>query len=188
LTWGRSALELAKDRDVDYAAAFALALAGDSAGSQRLTEILAKRFPEDTPVQFEYLPTLRALAAISHKAPLDAVQQLEISLPYDLATPGTAFVARFGGLYTAYVRGMAYLQAGRGGEAAAEFQKILDHRGLVFADPIGALAHLQLGRAYLASGDRAKAKSAYQDFFTLWKDADQDLPILIRAKAERAKL
>jgi eukaryotic-like serine/threonine-protein kinase len=188
LTGARSALRLAKSRDVEYAAAFALSLSGDSAGSQRLAEDLAKRFPEDTPVQFEYLPTLRALSAISRKAPLDAIKRLETALPYDLAMPGTAFYAKFGGLYPAYVRGQGYLQAGRGQEAAAEFQKILIHRGIVLADPVGALAHLQLGRAYALSGDRTRAKSAYQDFLTLWKDADQDIPILIRARAEHAKL
>jgi len=187
-TWARSALDLAKGRDVEYAAAFALALSGDQAGSQRLAEDLAKRFPEDTPVQFEYLPTLRALSAISRKAPLDAVQGLETALPYDLAMPGTAMFASFGGLYPAYVRGQGYLQSGRGREAAAEFQKILDHRGIVLADPVGALAHLQLGRAYAVSGDRTRAKSAYEDFLTLWKDADPDIPILIRARTEHAKL
>ena len=173
---------------MEYAAAFALALSGDSAGSQRLAEDLAKRFPEDTPVQFEYLPTLRALSAISRKAPLDAIQALETALPYDLAMPGTATFAKFGGLYPAYVRGQAYLEAGRGREAAAEFQKILDHRGIVLADPVGALAHLQLGRAYGVSDDRTRAKSAYQDFLRLWEHADADLPILIRARAEQAKL
>ncbi|HEY2018046.1 MAG TPA: protein kinase, partial [Bryobacteraceae bacterium] len=187
-TWARSALDLAKGRDVEYAAAFALALSGDSAEPQRLAEDLAKRFPEDTPVQFEYLPTLRALSAISRKAPLDAIQRLETALPYDLAMPGTEMYAKFGGLYTVYVRGLAYLEAGRGREAAAEFQKVLDHRGIVLADPVGALAHLQLGRAYVGSGDRTKAKSAYQDFLTLWKDADPEVPILIRAKAEYGKL
>ena len=187
-TGARSALELGKGRDVEYLAGFALSLAGDPAGSQRLAEDLAKRFPEDTPVQFEYLPTLRALAAISRKAPLEAIQGLETSLPYDLAAPGTWMFAKFGGLYPAYVRGEAYLQAGSGKEAAAEFQKVLKHRGLVLADPAGALAHLQLGRAYQLSGDRARAKSAYEDFFTLWKGADGDIPILLRARTEYAKL
>ena len=139
-------------------------------------------------MQFEYLPTLRALFALSHKAPLDAIERLQTALPYDLAMPGTAFFAKFGGLYPAYVRGQAYLQAGRGREAAAEFQKVLDHRGIVLADPIGALAHLQLGRAYVVSGDMTKAKSAYQDFLTLWKDADPDIPVLKQARAEYARL
>ena len=184
----RGALELGKGRDVEYAVAFALALSGDSSGAQKLAEDLARRFPEDTPVQFEYLPTLRALFALYDKAPLDAIERLQTALPYDLAMPGTAFFAKFGGLYPAYVRGRAYLQAGRGREAAAEFEKVLDHRGIVLADPIGALAHLQLGRAYVISGDMAKAKNAYQDFLTLWNDADADIPVLRQAKAEYAKL
>ena len=91
-------------------------------------------------------------------------------------------------LYPVYVRGEAYLAAHQGSEAAAEFQKILDHRGIVLNEPIGALAHLQIGRAYAMQGDTAKAKAAYQDFLTLWKDADPDIPILIAAKAEYAKL
>ena len=184
----RAALELAKGRDVEYAAAFALALSGEPSGSQRLAADLEKRFPEDTPVQFEYLPTLRALSALAHRAPLDAVERLQRRVPYDFAMPGTAFFAKFGGLYPAYVRGQAYLAAGRGQEAAAEFQKVLNHRGIVLADPIGALAHLQLGRAYVVSGDKVKAKSAYQDFLTLWKDADPDIPVLKQASAEYAKL
>jgi tetratricopeptide (TPR) repeat protein len=184
----RAALQLAKGRDVEYAAAFALALAGDHSESQRLAADLEKRFPEDTPVQFEYLPTLRALSALAQRAPADAVVRLQRAIPYDLALPGTAFVARFGGLYTAYVRGEAYLAAGRGQEAAAEFQKVLDHRGIVLADPVGVLAHLQLGRAYVVSSDMAKAKSAYQDFLTLWNDADAGLPVLKQARTQFAKL
>jgi tetratricopeptide (TPR) repeat protein len=183
-----AALELAKGRDVEYSAAFALALSGDSSTSQRLAVDLEKRFPEDTSVQFEYLPTLHALSDLAHRAPLDAVENLERARPYDLALPGTAFFAKFGGLYPAYIRGESYLAAGRGREAAAEFQKVLNHRGVVFADPIGALAHLQLGRAYVASGDMAKARNAYQDFLTLWKDADEDIPVLKQARAEYARL
>jgi Tfp pilus assembly protein PilF len=184
----RAALQVAKGRDVEYAAAFALALSGDVAESERLAADLEKRFPEDTPVQFEYLPTLHALSALAQRAPADAVERLQRAVPYDLAMPGTAFLAKFGGLYPAYVRGEAYLAAGRGNEAAAEFQKVLHHRGIVLADPISALAHLQLGRAYVVSGDPVRAKSAYQDFLTLWKDADADLPVLKQAQAEVAKL
>src|SRR5215831_10912461 len=184
----RAALELAKGRDVVYAAAFALALSGEGSESLRLGADLEKRFPEDTPVLFEYLPTLHALSALAARAPSDAVERLQRAGPYDFAMPGTAFFAMFGGLYPAYVRGQAYLAAGRGQEAATEFQKVLNHRGIVLADPIGTLAHLQLGRAYIVSGDMAKAKNAYQDFLTLWKDADADIPILKQAKAEYAKL
>ncbi|HLK34532.1 MAG TPA: hypothetical protein VKT29_15660, partial [Terriglobales bacterium] len=101
---------------------------------------------------------------------------------------GSEFLLGAGNLYPAYVRGLAYLAAHHGADAAVEFQKILNHRGLVICDPIGALAHLQLGRAYALSGDKSKAKSAYQDFLGLWNDADPDIPILKQAKAEYAKL
>jgi tRNA A-37 threonylcarbamoyl transferase component Bud32/tetratricopeptide (TPR) repeat protein len=184
----RAALKLAKGRDVEYAAAFALSLSGELSESQRLAADLEKRFPEDTPVQFEYLPTLDALSALAHRTPSGAVERLQRAVPYDFALPGTAFFAMFGGLYPAYIRGEAYLAAEHGQEAAAEFQKILNHRGIVLADPIGALAHLQLGRAYAVSGDMTKAKAAYQSFLTLWKDADPDIPVLKQANAEYAKL
>jgi eukaryotic-like serine/threonine-protein kinase len=184
----RAALELAKGRDVEYAAAFASALFGESSEAQRLAADLEKRFPEDTPVQFEYLPTLHALSALAHQSPSDAVERLQRAVPYDFAVPGTLFFGKFGGLYTVYIRGEAYLASGRGQEAAAEFQKVLNHRGIVLADPIGALARLQLGRAYVVSGDITKAKSAYRDFLALWKDADPDLPVLKQANAEYAKL
>ena len=184
----RLAVKVAKGRDVVYAAAFALQLSGEPSESQKLAADLEKRFPEDTPVQFEYLPTLRALSSLAHGSPLEAVEQLQRAVPYDLAMPGTAFFAKFGGLYPAYVRGQAYLAAGRGQEAAAEFQKVLNHRGIVLADPIGTLAHLQLGRANVVSGDLTKAKSAYQDFLTICKDGDPDILVLKQAKEEYAKL
>jgi eukaryotic-like serine/threonine-protein kinase len=184
----RIALKLAKGRDVEYAVAFALQLSGEPSESQRLAADLEKRFPEDTPVQFEYLPTLRALSSLAHRAPLDAVEQLQRAVPYDFAMPGTAFFAKFGGLYPVYVRGKAYLAAGRSQDAAAEFQKVLNRRGIVLADPIGALAHLQMGRAYFMAGDRSRARSAYQDFLALWKDADPDIPVLKQASAEYGRL
>jgi tetratricopeptide (TPR) repeat protein len=184
----RAALDQAKGRDVVYASAFALALSGESSVSQDLAANLDKRFPEDTAVQFGYLPTLRALSALAHQAPLEAVERLQRAIPYDFALPGTAFFAKFGGLYPAYIRGKAYLEARKEQEAAAEFQKVLDHPGIVFADPIGALAHLQLGRALVLSGDKDEARNAYQTFLTLGKDADTDLPVLKQATAEYAKL
>ena len=184
----RAALRLRSGRNVEYAAAFALTLSGDSAGSQKLAAELESRFPEDTSVQFEYLPILHALSALEHRAPLDAVERLQRALPYDFALPGTGFVGKFGGGYPVYVRGQGYLDAGRGREAAAEFQKILNRRGVVLADPIGVLAHLQLGRALELAGDHAEAKAAYQDFLNLWKYADQDIPVLIQSRAEYAKL
>jgi len=184
----RAALALGKGRDVVYAAAFALSLSGDASGAQSLADELAKRFPEDTPVQYEYLPTLRALFALHDKSPLDAIDRLQTALPYDLAMPGTAFFAKFGGLYPAYVRGQAYLEAGRGREAVAEFQKVLDHPGIVLADPIGALGQLQLGRASAFLGEGNKARSAYQNFLAIWKNADPDIPLLKEASAEYARL
>ena len=175
-----SALALSKTRDVQYAVAFALALSGDYSRSQALTDDLSKRLPEDTTVRFTYMPTLRALLALKHGEPAKAVELLQTAIPYE--------VGLLGNLYPAYVRGEAYLAARQGREAAAEFQKILDHRGSVVSDPIGALAHLQIARAYGMQDDTAKTKAAYQDFLTLWKDADPDIPILKQAKAEYAKL
>ena len=182
-----AALDLSKDRDVEYGTAVALALAQDSQ-SQALANSLGTRFPEDTSVRFSYMPTLRALLALNHGEPSKAIELLQVAAPYELGAPRSSMHAFFGALYPVYVRGVAYLAARQGREAAAEFQKILDHRGIVVSDPIGALAHLQLGRAYALWGDKTKAKSAYQDFLTLWKDADSDIPILKQAKAEYAKM
>jgi len=183
-----TALELSKARDVEYGAAFALALSGDFSQSQTLPNDLDERFPEDTLVRFTYVPTLRALFALKHSQPADAIELLQVNVPYELAVPGISYFGFFGSLYPVYVRGESYLAQHQDAQAAAEFQKILDHPGLVFADPVGAVARLQLGRAYAMSGDNAKARAAYQDFLTLWKDADPDIPILKQAKAEYAKL
>ena len=156
---------------------------------EALADDLEKRFPEDTFVKFTYVPVLRALSALERGKPADSVERLQIALPYELAVNGLNFNHFYlGGLHSAYVRGEALLAAHRYAEAAAEFQKILDHRGIVGADPIGALAHLQLGRTFALAGDKVKAKLAYQDFLTLWKDADSDIPILVQAKAEYARL
>jgi hypothetical protein len=173
---------------VEYGAAFALALAGDSSRSEELANDLEKRFPEDTSVRFNYLPTLRALFALNRGDSANAIELLQVAVPYELAIPGIAFFGFFGGLYPAYVRGGALLAGRQGARAATEFQKILDRRGIVFGDPVGAMARLQLGRAFALSGDKTKAKTAYQDFLTLWKDADPDIPILRQAKAEYARL
>jgi serine/threonine protein kinase/tetratricopeptide (TPR) repeat protein len=183
-----AALELSKGREVEYGAAFALALAGDFSRSQALASDLEKRFPEDTSVQFSYLPALRGLSALNHHEPQKAVELLQAAAPYDFAVPAIDFNTFFGGLYPVYVRGEAYLAAHQGAAATLEFQKILDHRGIVAGDPIGALARLQLGRAFASLGDKIKAKTAYQDFLTLSRDADPDIPILKQAKAEYAEL
>jgi tetratricopeptide (TPR) repeat protein len=183
-----AALEVSKGRDVQYAVGLGLALSGDSSRSEALAGDLEKGFPEDTFVKFTYAPVLRALAALGRGKPADSVEQLQIALPYELAVNGVNFSHLLGGLYSAYVRGEALSATHRYAEAAAEFQKILDHRGIVGADPIGTLAHVQLGRALVLSGEKIKAKAAYQDFLTLWKDADPDIPILRQAKAEYAKV
>jgi eukaryotic-like serine/threonine-protein kinase len=165
-----------------------MALSGDSARSQTLADDLERRFPEDTGARISYLPTLRAILALKHSKPTQAIEALQIAAPYELGAPRSAMHALFGAFYPVYVRGEAYMANRQGPEAAAEFQRILDHRGIVINDPIGALARLQLGRAYALSADTAKAKAAYQDFLTLWKDADPDVPVLKQAKAEYAKL
>ena len=183
-----AALELSKDREVEYGAALALALTRDSVRAQTLTDDLEKRFPEDTCVKFEYVPELRALLALNRNDAAKAIELLQVAAPYELGVPRSSFHAIYGVLYPIYVRGEAYLALRQGAQAAAEFQKILDHRGIVSSDPVGALARLQIGRAYAMSGDQAKARTAYQNFLKLWKDADRDIPVLQQANAEYVKL
>ncbi|MBZ5579248.1 MAG: protein kinase [Acidobacteriia bacterium] len=184
-----AALKLSRGRDAEYAAAFALARSGTTEQSKELASDLNRRFPEDTLVQFQYLPVLRALAALKEGRPAEAIQELPSAENYDLAMNVESLdVHSAGAMYTAYVRGEALLaQPNKGAEAAAEFQKLIDHRGIVLADPTAALARLEIGRAWHLAGNDAKAKAAYQDFLTLWKDAD-DLPILHQAKTERDRL
>lgn len=181
------AMEHSAGVDVQYASALASAYAGDTGRARDLTEGLAERFPEATLVQFNYLPTLRAKLALNRGNPSDALETLRSAAPYELGLTTFSYYA-WNGLYPVFVRGEAYLAARQGSEAAAEFQKILDHRGIVWDSPIAALAHLQLGRAYSMQGDTARARGAYQDFLNLWKDADPDIPILKQAEAEYAKL
>jgi hypothetical protein len=175
-----SALGTSADREAQYEAALTLALAGDGARAQSLADDLGKRFPEGTIVQFNYLPTVQALVAITRNEPIKAIEALKPAAPYELASNLS--------LYPVFARGEAYLAAHQGTEAVVEFQKILDHRGVVCNLITGALARLGLARAYTLSGDTAKARAAYQDFLTLWKNADPDIPILIAAKSEYAKL
>jgi eukaryotic-like serine/threonine-protein kinase len=182
---GSEALRLSKGRDVQNGAALALAFAGDAARALTLAEDLTTRFPNDRVVQDIYLPTIHAQLALGRKNFSKAVEVLQVVARYELGSPSLIPSTT---LYPPYVRGEAYLAAHEGTKAAGEFQKILDHPGLVLNEPIGALAHLQIGRAYAMQGDTAKARAAYQDFLTLWKDADPDIPILIAAKAEYAKL
>jgi serine/threonine protein kinase/Tfp pilus assembly protein PilF len=178
-------LRLSTSRDAQYGAALALAFAGDAAHALTLADDLATRFPKDTVVQDNYLPTIHAQVALSLKDFSKAVEVLQAVAPYEMRSPSALPSTT---LYPAYMLGQAYLAAHQGSEAATEFQRILDQRGVVQNEPIGALAHLGLARAYALQGDTSKARGAYQDFLTLWKDADADIPILIAAKSEYAKL
>jgi predicted Zn-dependent protease len=182
------ALDMFTGRDVSYGAAFALALTGDLSRSQALLKDLEARFPQDTTVNISYLPALRGLIALRQGKPAEALQKLEPALSNEFALPGTAFVAGYGSLYPAYVRGLTYLAAKKPGAAAVEFRKIISHRGLVVEDPVDAVARLQLARALAADGDTAGARVAYQDFLTLWKQADSDVPLLKQVQAEAATL
>ena len=183
-----AALALGRGHEVDYAAAFALAVSGDMSRSRALAGDLARDHPEDTSVQFMYLPTLRALFALDARNPAAAIQSLQTASRFDLATGGIGLNAYFGKLYPIYVRGLAYLAAQQPVEAAAEFQRIVDHRSIVLVDPIDALARLQLARALVLSGDTVKAKGVYNDLLTLWKNADPDIRVLKDAQAEYARL
>ncbi len=181
-----AALSLHRSRDADYGPAFALALLRDSARARKISAELEKRYPEDTSVQFNYLPALRALDALNRDELAKALELTQAAAPYDLAVPGTAFFSGsfFGALYPVYVRGLAHSRMGHHREAAAEFQKILDHPGIVLNDPIGPMARLQLARALSASGDRAKSAAVFKDLLALWRDADPDIPVVQEARAE----
>jgi serine/threonine protein kinase/tetratricopeptide (TPR) repeat protein len=183
-----TALALGRGHEVDYAAAFALAVSGDGSRSRALADGLARDYPEDTSVQFTYLPTLRALIALNARDAAAAIQSLQTASRVDLATGGIGFNGYFGKLYPIYVRGLAYLAAQQPVEAAAEFQRIVDHRSIVLVDPIDAFARLRLARALALSGDTVKAKSAYNNLLTLWKNADPEIPVLKEARAEYARL
>ncbi len=184
----KAALDLSKGRDVEFGAAFALALAGDFSAAEAIAGDLQKRLPEDTFVRFTYLPCLNALLTLKRGEPARAIQTLEAALPYEKGAPGSEFIGLFGSFYTAYVRGQAYRAEHRPGDAAREFQKILDHRGLVSCDPVDALARLELARSLISLGDIEKGKSAYQALFTLWGSADTNAPVLRQARQEYSRL
>jgi tetratricopeptide (TPR) repeat protein len=162
-------------------------MVGDKDQAVQFADVLKSRFPEDTIVQFNYLPSVRGKLALNKGDASGAIESLGGAAPYELGAT-RAIDLDWTAMFPVFVRGEAYLAARQGSEAAAEFQKILDHRGLVLNQPIGALAHLGLGRAYVLQGDTVKAKAAYQDFLTLWKDADPDIPVLQQAKAEYMRL
>jgi hypothetical protein len=180
-------LALSNGRDAQYVAALALALNKDEGGARLLLEDLEKRFPEDTIVRFNYLPTLRAqLALIYPNGAAQAIEALSVASPYELGIPGSSTF--WTNLYPVYVRGEAYLTAHQGRLAAAEFQKIQDWPGVVVNEPIAALAQLGQARAYVETGDMRKGREAYDRFFALWKDADGDIPVLHEAQWEYQKL
>jgi DNA-binding winged helix-turn-helix (wHTH) protein/tetratricopeptide (TPR) repeat protein len=160
--------------------ALALALAGDTKGAAKLTKELDKSVPLDTSFQHYWLPSIQAAIAMDNKNPKGAIEALRVAATYELGTMGS--------MDPTYLRGLAYLQLGNGSAAAAEFQKIIEHPGIARNWPIGALAHLGLGRAYALEGEKVKSRAAYQDFLALWKDADPDIPILKEARAEYTKL
>jgi tetratricopeptide (TPR) repeat protein len=178
-------LARASSRQGNGFSTIALALAGDSARAAQLSDDLRKNFPADTIVQSNYLPMIRAATALHSGNPAGAVDALAAAEHYELGFTNSSFTFA---LYPVYLRGVAYLTLKNGSAAAAEFQKILDHPGVMGNQPIGALAHLGLARAYAIQGDTAKAKAAYQEFLGLWKDADPDVSILKEAKTEYGKL
>jgi DNA-binding winged helix-turn-helix (wHTH) protein/predicted Zn-dependent protease len=183
-----AALALAKNREVEYGAAVALSLAGDSKRAQAFADQLEAEYPEDTSVRFSYLPVIHAILALNRGDPTRAIAALEPSIPYELGSPRCAVVSYFGSLYPILLRGQAYLAAHKGPEAAREYQKILDHRGIMIGDPVLVLARFGLARSYALAGDSTNARTQYKEFLAEWKDADPNLPGLNQAKAELAKL
>ena len=180
-----AAVTLSPGRDVKMFASLTLARVGETARAKAIVEELQKSYPSQTVLKVYWLPTIKAAIELNANNPTQALVFLEAAAPYELGKPPQF---QLGTLYPAYIRGLAQLVAHNGSAAATEFQRIIDHRGIVLNFPLGSLAHLQLGRAYAMLGDMRKAKSAYQDFLTLWKDADPDIPILKEAKVEYAKL
>jgi len=179
-----AALALARNREVNYGAALALALSGDSTQAEKLANDMEKRYPEDTSVRFSYLPVIGAAVAVQHGEPFNAIDALQVSVPYEMGSPRSSQTAFFGSLYPVFFRGEALVAAHKGADAAIEFQKILSHRGITIGDPVLVVAHLGLARAYAISGESAKARVQYDEFFALWNGADPDIPVLKRAKAE----
>jgi eukaryotic-like serine/threonine-protein kinase len=176
------ALTLSTARDARTSSALALARSGDLVQAEGLSQELSQEYPQATIMQNYSLPTIRAAIELQRNNPDRAIDILKVAVPYELG------FGAFSSLYPAYVRGEAYLKAGQGRLAAVEFQKVIDHPGIVNNFITGALAHLQLGRAQAMAGDNAAARKSYQDFLTLWKDADPDIPIYKQAKAEYAGL
>ena len=179
----KAATAFSSGRDIKIVAALALARSGDAPSAKALIEELEKKYPAHTFLKVYWLPTIRAALELHRGNPSQALADLQPATPYELGQAGLGFNS----IYPAYVRGQAYLQARNGTAALAEFQKMLDHKAIVQNSVIGSLAYLQIGRAYAMLGDHTRTKAAYQDFLTLWKDADPDIPILVEARAEYAR-
>jgi tetratricopeptide (TPR) repeat protein len=184
-----AALDQSREREAQYIAALALALAGDAVRPEQLANDLERRFPEDTFVKFSYVPVLRAMAELERGRPAESADRLHVALAYERAANGLNHGRSYlGGLHSAYVRGQALIAAKKYPEAEIEFRKVLENRGLVGLDPIGALARLQLARTLVQMGETTKAKGAYSDLLTLWKNADARIPIVEQARVESARL
>jgi DNA-binding winged helix-turn-helix (wHTH) protein/tetratricopeptide (TPR) repeat protein len=181
----REALAMAPGRNVKFFAALALARAGETAEAQAIANELEKNYASNTVLKVYRLPTVNAAIALRKGNPSQALDLLQIVKPYELGQPTPS---PLGTLYPAYLRGQAYLLLHNGAAAAVEFQKLLEHPGIALNFPLGALARLQLAKAYAVAGDTPKARSAYQDFLSLWHNADPDIPILKKARAEYVKL
>jgi len=184
-----AALSLASTRDLQILAGLILAGAGDSTRAEKLASDLRERSPLNTFLNRYWLPMIRAAVELNRGHPEQAIEHLQATSDYDLASPPPN-PGSGAPLYPVYLRGLAYLQAGDARRSASEFQKLIDRRSIVQNAILGALAYLQLGRAQAKAvpGDLARARQAYQDFLALWKDADRDIPVLKQAKAEYARL
>jgi tetratricopeptide (TPR) repeat protein len=183
-----AALHRTNDREVAYGAGLALAVAGDWLKAQDIADQLESRFPEDSSVRFTYVPVIRAAIKLTRHKPGDAVEALKPAAATEMGVSRSPINTLYGALYPVYFRGLALCALGQGARAALEFQRIIEHSGVVVSDPVGALAHVQLARSYRMSGDMESAKAAYQSFLELWKEADPEIPLLRQAQAEYKQL
>jgi tetratricopeptide (TPR) repeat protein len=181
----RKTLTNSVGQDVQAAAALTYAFTGNRQKAESLADAMAKQFPQNTLVQFNYLPAIRARIALDAGHPDQALGLLQAARPYELGQPAQIMLMN---LYPVYIRGEAYMATRDYKSAMGEFQEILEHPGMSLNEPIAALAHLGIARAYVAQGDKDRARSVYQDFLSLWKEADPGIPILKQAKAENAAL
>ena len=183
-----AALRRTNDREVAYGAGLAMAMAGDWLKAQSIADQLESRFPDDTSVRFNYVPVIRAAIELTRHRPGEALAALKPAAATEMGVSRSPISTLYGALYPVYFRGLALCAQGQGAKAALEFQRIIEHSGVVVSDPVGALAHVQLARSYRMSGDFERAKTVYQSFFELWKEADPEIPLLRQAQAEFRQL